>query len=192
MRVATGLAVLLLVLAAAAGWAAPPPELAPFAFLVGEWGGPGTGEPGTGSGAAVFARALQDRVILRTSYSEYPAAPGKPGSRHDDLLVLYVAPGGAVRADYYDSEGHVIRYAVQSPAPGQAMFLSEAGGQPRFRLHYTLLGSGALAGEFAIAPPDAPEAFKPYLTWESRKAAAAAKCRRRWEGRLSRSRLPRQ
>ncbi len=60
------------------------------------------------------------------------------------LLVLCAVPGGGVRGDYYDSEGHVIRYVVRSPAAGQAVLLSEA-------------------------PPDAPAAFKPYLTWESRR-----------------------
>jgi hypothetical protein len=61
---------------------------------------------------------------------------------------------------------------VHSPAPGQAVFLSEAvGGEPRFRLSYKLQATGVLKGEFAIAPPGAPEAFKQYLAWESRKAA---------------------
>ena len=34
-------------------------------------------------------------------------------------MILY-SHAGAVRADYYDSEGHVIRYAVRSPAAGEA------------------------------------------------------------------------
>jgi hypothetical protein len=175
MRSVGRLGVLLAALAGVNAFAGPPPELEPLAFLIGQWDASGRGEPGTGSGTAVFTRGLQDRVILRTSYAEYPASAGKLGWRHDDLLVLY-AVSGALRADYYDSEGHVIRYVVQSPAAGQAVFLSEAGGgQPRFRLRYTLQGSGVLAGEFAVAPPDAPEAFKPYLTWESRKSTIVTK-----------------
>jgi hypothetical protein len=152
-----------------------PAELAPFAFLVGEWPATGTGQPGTGTGTATFTRGLQDRVIVRTSFADYPAAGDKPASRHDDLMVIYAAPGGGARADYYDSEGLVIRYAVQSPAPGQAVFLSDAGGGPRFRLAYTLTAPGVLKGEFAIAPPGTPEAFKPYLTWESRRKTEGAK-----------------
>lgn len=168
------MAAVALVLAGLAGAgveAEVPAALAPFSFLIGEWPASGAGQPGTGSGAAAFARGLQDRVIVRTSYAEYPPSGGSPASRHDDLLVIYVAPAGGVRADYYDSEGHVIRYGVSSPAPGEAVFVSEAAaGEPRYRLRYRLLESGVLQGEFAVAPPDAPEAFKPYLTWESRKA----------------------
>jgi hypothetical protein len=149
--------------------AALPMELEPYGFLIGEWHASGSGEPGTGAGAAVFARALQDRVITRTSFAEYPAADGRPGSRHDDLMVIYVQAGGGVRADYYDSEGHVIRYSVSSPGPGRAVFVSEAeSGQPRFRLTYLLEGA-TLNGEFAISPPGPGEAFKPYLTWQSEK-----------------------
>jgi hypothetical protein len=154
-----------------------PAGLEPFAFLVGEWPATGTGQPGAGTGTATFTRGVQDKVIVRTSFADYPAAGDKPASRHDDLMVIYAAPGGGTRADYYDSEGHVIRYVVQSPAPGQAVFLSDAaaGGGPRFRLAYTLAAPGVLKGEFAIAPPGAPEAFKPYLTWESHKKGEGTK-----------------
>ena len=176
MRSVVRVVTLLVVLAGVDALAGPPPELDPLAFLVGQWAASGTGQPGAGSGTAVFTRGLQGRVIIRTSYAEYPASADQARSRHDDLLVIYAAPGGGVRADYYDSEGHVIRYLVHSPAPGRAVFLSEVSGkQPRFRLAYTLHGSGVLAGEFAVAPPDAPEAFKPYLTWESRNSTTVAK-----------------
>jgi hypothetical protein len=154
-----------------------PVELEPFAFLIGEWPASGTGQPGAGTGTATFTRGVQDKVIVRASYADYPAAAGKPASRHDDLMVIYAAPGGGARADYYDSEGHVIHYVVQSTAPGQAVFLSDAaaGGGPRFRLAYTLASPGVLKGEFAIAPPGTPETFKPYLTWESHKKTEGAK-----------------
>ena len=32
-----------------------------------------------------------------------------------------------------------------------------------------LPGPGVLKGEFAIAPPGSPEAFKPHLAWESHR-----------------------
>lgn len=175
MRKSMAVAVVVAFLAGSTVVAAEPKELEPLAFLVGEWPSSGTGQPGAATGRAVFTRALQDRVIVRTSYAEYPAAAGAGASRHDDLMVIYAAPGGGIRADYYDNEGHVIRYAVLCPARGQAVFLSEVvPGEPRFRLTYTLEASGTLKGEFAIAPPGAPDAFKPYLTWESHKATAAS------------------
>ena len=110
---------------------------------------------------------------MRTSYAEYPATETKAASRHDDVMILFSVPGAGVRADYYDSEGHVIRYDVRSPAPGEAVFLSDAtAGAPRFRLRYRL-DAGTLKGEFEIAPPGS-EAFQRYLTWESRKASGPA------------------
>ena len=171
MRTRFAVAAVLPFLAGPAALPAEPRELEPLAFLVGEWPSSGTGQPGTATGRAVFARGLQDRVIVRTSYAQYPAAGGASASRHDDLMIIYAAPGGGLRADYYDNEGHVIRYAVRCPERGQVVFLSDAApGEPRFRLSYTLAPSGALKGEFAIAPPGASDTFKPYLNWESRKA----------------------
>lgn len=170
---AVGAAVVGIVLAGSAVFAGPPAPLEPLAFLIGEWEATGAGQPGQGSGRAVFSRALQDRVILRTSYSELPASGAAASSRHDDLVVIYAAAGTAARADYYDNEGHVIRYVVTSPATGEAAFVSEPiAGEPRYRLSYKLTPEGVLKGEFAIAPPGEPPAFKPYLAWESRRVKA--------------------
>ncbi len=175
-RTLISIAVVLMLLTGSTVLATEPAQLEPLAFLIGEWPASGAGQPGVGSGSAIFARGLQDRVIVRTSYSELPGAAGQPGSRHDDLMIIYAMPERGIRADYYDNEGHVIRYVVQTPAPGRAVFLSEAaGGEARFRLSYALEATGGLKGEFAIAPPGAPDAFKPYLSWESRKAVAPGK-----------------
>ena len=153
--------------------AAPPAELAPLAFLVGEWPATGQGQPGAGAGRSTFAWGVQEQVIVRTSYAEYPAQANKGPSRHDDLMVLYVAGKEGLRADYWDSEGHAIRYRVTVPGANQAEFISEpVSGQPRFRLTYSLAADGLLTGQFAIAPPDQPDAFKAYLTWTSRRAGS--------------------
>ena len=90
-------------------------------------------------------------------------------------MVVYAAADGAVRADYYDSEGHAIRYSVISPAAGQAVFVSDlVPGEPRYRLSYQLEPSGLLKGEFAIASPGAPGDFEVYLSWQSRKSKGAS------------------
>ena len=176
MRTAIAIGAGFAVLGGSGAFAAEPRELAPLAFLVGEWTASGTGQPGPGQGSAAFVRSLQGQVILRTSYAEYPASGGKPAWRHDDLMVIYAVPGIGARAEYYDSEGHVIRYVVQSPSVGQVVFLSEASaGEPRFRLSYGLEARGVLKGEFAIAPADSHEAFQQYLRWESHKTTALGK-----------------
>jgi hypothetical protein len=149
-------------------FAMEPDPLQPIRFLVGQWDSVGQGKPGEATGVATFAPSLQGRVITRTSFAQYP------GSRHDDLMIIY-AEGAAIRADYYDSEGHVIRYTVKAE-PNRAVFTSDAvPGQPRFRLTYVLASPGKLDGSFDIAPPDAPEKFGSYLTWTSKLHAGSAR-----------------
>jgi len=153
------------------GQAAVSQPLEPLAFLLGDWEAVGGGQPGQGVGSATFAPGLQGRVIMRTSYATYPAA-ARLATRHDDLMIIYAAEDGSLRADYYDNEGHVIRYTVSVPGPGQASFVSDVvAGAPRYRLSYTLDRGGVLRGEFGIAPPGSPDAFTSYLTWESRNVA---------------------
>jgi hypothetical protein len=151
-----------------------PPALAPLEFLTGDWEGSGSGTPGQGQGGTTFAPGLQDRVLIRTNVAITAASGTTPASRHDDLMIVYVDERGAVRADYYDNEGHVIRYAVTSPRPGQAVFTSDAtAAGPQYRLTYDARPSGVVSGTFAIAPPGKPGAFSPYLTWEMKRKAPA-------------------
>ncbi len=179
MRSLIGIAMVLgVILVAASLYAEVPKQLEPLTFLLGEWEASGSGKPGEGTGSSTFARSLQGRVVIRTDYAEYPASSTAPASRHDDLMVIYAGDGAAIRADYYDNEGHVIRYVVTVPALGEASFVSEImSGAPRFRLNYKLGADGVLKGEFAIAPPGKPEAFTQYLAWESRKATSGGKAK---------------
>jgi len=144
-----------------------PRGLDALAFLVGDWDA--IDSPPGESGAFVFSMAVQDHAIVRTNYAKYAARDGRPASRHDDLMLIFVEDN-AIKADYVDSEQHVIRYAVDTRGPREAVFLSEAkAGSPRYRLTYTLGKDGVLGGQFEIASPDAPDAFKPYLSWKARK-----------------------
>ena len=159
---------MILSLPAAAAHSAPPPPLEPLSFLLGDWDAPG---PNQSTGHTSFASRLQDQVIVRTNTADYPPAEGRPASHHEDLMVIY-SVGRIVRADYYDSEGHAIRYRVLSPEAGKALFVSDqVENEPRYRIIYLLKPDGTLDGSFEIAPPGQPEAFKPYLTWQSRRAA---------------------
>jgi hypothetical protein len=153
--------------------AATPKELKALRFLLGDWRAEGGGTPGEAGGGFAFASSVQDRVIMRTSFAEYPASAGRPASRHDDLLVLYATEPGELRGDYYDSEGHVIRYAGDASSPGELLLVSEiVSGAPRFRLSYKLRPDGSLDGRFEVAPPGKPEAFGPYLAWTARRLVA--------------------
>lgn len=144
--------------------------LEPVRFLLGEWQASGGGKPGEASGGFTFAPSLQERVIMRTNYADYPAAGDKPPSRHDDLMVIYATESGEVRADYYDSEGHVIRYTGSSPAVDELVLISNvSSAAPRFRLTYKLGADGVLDGRFEVAPPGKPDSFAPYLAWRSHR-----------------------
>lgn len=140
---------------------------APLQFLIGDW--EALSKPGEPTGSFTFSREVQGRVILRRNHAEYAAANGRPASAHDDLMVVY-QKGGVLRADYFDNEGHVIRYRVESTADGQVLFISEAlANEPRYRLSYAKLPNGNISGKFEIAPPGNPEAFRQYLVWEAKR-----------------------
>jgi hypothetical protein len=144
-------------------------------FLIGQWVGEGSGQPGAGTGAFSFTPDVQGRVLLRRSFAEYPAAGGKPAARHDDLMVVYHGETGELRAIYFDSEGHVIRYAGIETA-GAVVFVSD--GKPdeiRYRLTYTATGiaTGTATGkdnlklQFEIAAPG--KEFATYLEASARR-----------------------
>ena len=144
-----------------------PADLRSLRFLLGEW--QAINMPAGDSGGFTFAFGVQDRVMTRTNYAKYEARDGRPASRHDDLMVIYVE-SGAIKADYFDSEQHVIRYLVHQRGDREVTFISEpTPSEPRYRLSYVARADGTLAGQFEIAPPDASDTFKPFLSWTARK-----------------------
>jgi hypothetical protein len=140
-----------------------PPPFAPLQFLLGRW--VGVGDQAGATGAFTFALDVQNHVIVRTNYSNTPASAGRPASRHDDLMVIYIE-GGSVKADYFDSEGHVIRYVATATSEVVVFTSDSRVSEPRYRLTYRRGATAdTLVGTFEIAPPGAPDAFAPYLSW---------------------------
>jgi hypothetical protein len=125
------------------------PDWAPFVFLQGDWRGEGKGS----SGEFSFKPELGGRIFVRHNVSNTGA------ERHEDLMVIS-PEGSAFRADYWDNEGHTIHYRVAT-AEGQAVFTSEEGPGPRFRLTYRKNPDVSLRIVFEIAPPGGE--FKTYL-----------------------------
>jgi hypothetical protein len=140
-------------------------------YLVGEWVADGGGQAGAPTGSFSFHYDAGGKVLTRHNVADYPAMNGKPASHHEDLLVVYrESESGPLLAVYFDSEGHVIHYAVDAAADGTARFVSEAQGSgPRFRLTYKKSGDDGVVGDFEIAPPGQAE-FKPYLHWTAHRA----------------------
>ena len=146
-------------------------DFGPAQFLVGNWAGEGGGQPGQGAGEFSFVPDLQGKILVRKSFSAYPAANGKPAFRHDDLMIVYRdETTHALRATYYDSEGHVIPYSVK-PAEGGVVFVSEgAASGTRFRMTYTSTGKDALKFKFEIAAPG--KEFAPYIEAAAHRQSA--------------------
>jgi hypothetical protein len=134
-------------------------------FLLGTWDAKGGNQLGSAEGSTSFTRELNGHVIVRRNFADYSSGP-QAGTRHDDLLVIYEeTPNAGPHAIYFDSEGHVIRYAVSS-TDNAAVFQSETAPGPKYRLTYTRQ-SDTLNGKFEIALPG--NDFKTYLSWASVK-----------------------
>jgi len=142
-------------------------DLARLKFLIGRWQAIDTaaGE----SGSFTFELAVQDHLMLRRNEAIYQASDRRPASRHDDLMAIY-SEDGALKADYFDNEGHVIRYSVQPREGNRVVFVSDAKtSEPRYRLSYSIAADGVLTGSFEVAAPGSGDAFKPYLSWRARR-----------------------
>ena len=126
----------------------------PLQFLVGKWTGEGGGGPGQGSGAFSFTPDLQNKVLVRKSFAEYPPANGKPAFRHDDLMIVYRdETSHGFRAIYFDSEEHTIQYSVKPAADGVVFESAPSQSAPRYRMTYTSTGAAGARFKFEIAPP---------------------------------------
>jgi hypothetical protein len=146
---------------------AQPDPWRPLRFLVGTWDAKTEGGSAGASavGAYTFQLELKNHVLARHTMSEGCKAPADFNCDHGDLLYVYAdRTTQALRAIYFDNEGHVINYDVTTPAPDTALFLSSASQPgPQFRLSYTLK-AGVMRGEFQLKMPG-QTTFTPYLVW---------------------------
>ena len=138
---------------------------APFEFLIGNWSGSGSGQPGEiVAGSTSFSFKLGQNILIRNNKAEYAPKPGeKSGAVHEDLMIVYRQTGESqFRAIYFDNEGHIINYRVTFPDKQHSVvFESDASDKaPRFRFVYEMEPDGQLSGEFLIAPPGGE--FKTY------------------------------
>src|SRR5450631_3301938 len=103
----------------------------PIDFLMGEWVGEGDGKPGESTGSFSFSLDLDKRIAVRKNHANL-----KDGV-HDDLMIAYPeAAGKGLRAIYFDNEGHVISYSVETISDGVRFVSDAATPGPRFRLTY--------------------------------------------------------
>src|SRR5690349_8921140 len=83
----------------------PMPDWSAWQPLVGHW--VADPSPDGAVGSFSFTSELQSRVLMRKNVADYP----KTKVHHEDLMVVYKGET-LTRADYWDNEGHVIRYTV--------------------------------------------------------------------------------
>jgi len=149
---------------------AKPVNWGAFQFLIGEWVGEGGGDPGQGVGGFTFSLDLQNTILVRKNFANYPATKDRPAFSHNDLMVVY-REGDKFKAVYFDNEQHVINYALTFSKDSSAViFVSDViPGAPRFRLTNTKQGTDSIKISFEFAPPGQPEAFNRYIDAVARR-----------------------
>lgn len=122
------------------------------------------------AGSYTFDRELNGHVLARYATTDPGCkAPTSFDCLHSDLLYVFQEmPGSPLKADYFDSEGHVIHYDVTTPTASSVVFLSVPGPGPQFRLTYELTGK-VMTGKFQMHMPGQGD-WRTYLDWSgSRK-----------------------
>jgi len=143
-----------------------------LAFLEGTWDAhtQGGAAQAQGSGAYSFVPELKHHVLVRRS-GDSAGCSGPKGfdCEHSDVLYVYQeAQDQPLKAIYFDSEGHVIHYAVSTPDSTTAVFISEASPSgPQFQLVYQLKDM-VMSGKFQMRMPG-QAAWKSYLEWSGAK-----------------------
>ena len=152
------------------GWstvacAADPDPLQSLRFLEGSWSAKANGAGGAAAiGSYVFRRELQGHVLARHSTTEGCKGPDDFDCAHRDLLYVFQdALGQPLKAVYFDNEGHVLHYLVDTSAPNAVVFTTEPAPGPRFRLTYELKGS-VMQGKFQMQAPG-QDGWMSYLEW---------------------------
>lgn len=137
-------------------------------WLIGEWKGEGSGQPGQGGGTFSFNPGLNDKVLIRKSHSEYKSGENNPALVHDDLMIIYPDNNGSgEKAVYFDNEGHTIFYTISYSDKSIVLTSDKIPDLPTFRLVYTLIDDQTVNTRFEMSRNN--EHFIPYIEGKSKK-----------------------
>ena len=137
-------------------------------WLIGDWAGEGSGQPGQGGGIFSFKTDLDQKILMRKSHSEYPAMGNKPNIVHDDLLIIYPDnSGNPVKAIYFDNEGHTINYTITYSDKAIVLTSEKIPNIPAFRLIYNQLDDLSVDTKFEISQDGVK--FNTYIEGKSKK-----------------------
>lgn len=148
---------------------APAPKadpLAPLRFLIGEWQGVASGQPGEGTALRSYETILKDRFIQERNTSTYPPqARNKAGEMHEhQSLFSYDGARKAILFRQFHQEGFVITYALNPSlsTTSRLVFDSEqVENVPRTwraRETYDLVSADEFTETFELAQGDKPYA----------------------------------
>ena len=144
-------------------------------YLLGEWKGEGSGQPGSGAGMFSLKPKLGGSILERKGKTEMAATATQAAFVHEDVMIIYRnREGNPVRSIYFDNENHVINYDI-TYSENKIILTSESNpAAPRFRLIYEMLESKLMNTRFEMAMPNAPEIFKTYIEGKSIKVKELA------------------
>ena len=132
-----------------------------WSWLIGEWVGEGSGQPGQGAGSFSLLPDLDGKILVRKNHSEYPATKDKPKIVHDDLMVVYrdeaAEPGKAI---YFDNEAHTIEYKVGLKDNSIVFTSDKTPNMPVFRLTYLPVDKDTITVKFEMSQDG--QTFKVY------------------------------
>ncbi len=137
-------------------------------WLIGDWKGEGSGQPGQGGGTFLFSFDLNNKVLIRKSHSEYPSAEGKSPVVHEDLMIIYLDfTGNPNKAIYFDNEGHTINYTITFSDKAIVLTSDKVPENPVFRLVYSLLDTDTVNTRFEISQDG--DKFSTYIEGKSKR-----------------------
>ncbi|WP_243302525.1 hypothetical protein [Geothrix oryzisoli] len=143
-----------------------PDAWAPLRFLVGEWQGVATGEPGAGTADRRYEFILNHRFLHERNTSAFPPqAKNKTGEVHEHWsLFSYDRKRKTFLFRQFHQEGFVVTYALNSTlsTPSKLVFESEqlenVPSSWKARETYELISNHEFIETFEIAQTDRPYA----------------------------------
>jgi len=139
-----------------------------WSWLLGEWAGQGSGQPGQGGGTFTFKSGLDNKILIRESHSQYAASGTNQKVIHDDLMIIYPDfAGSPAKAIYFDNEGHTINYSITLADSLITLTSDKTQNVPVFRLTYYLLENDLVNTKFEMSRDGV--AFTTYLEGKSKK-----------------------
>lgn len=139
-----------------------------FDWLMGEWVGDGSGQPGQGNGTFTFNFDLDKKILVRKAHTSFPKTENKQATVHDDLMIIYPDySGNPSKAIYFDNEGHTIEYTVLCSGESITFTSNKIPNMPVFRLTYSLLDNKMINTKFEMSRDGV--AFTTYIEGKSKK-----------------------